>query len=110
MERMINMGVKDIYNRVVVAPRYMTERETDELRRTYNYHANYKVVGQVASVPNWLVVEDTTPVEIKKLPSKKEMLETILNSGLVAHWGYFEIEKLKKSTKADLAKHYANAR
>lgn len=104
-------GIKNSYGEVLVDPHYTTvgfELENKFLAE----NPQYKIVSRIASVPNWIVVEDTTPRAPKKLPSKAEMISLILEKGLFKFEGTFakyELDKFSKKTKSELANYYADA-
>lgn len=108
------IGVKNTYGDILVEPKYLfTEAEDRNFEIDFKKeNPQYTVVGHIASVPNWIVVEDKTPRAPKKLPTKKEMIDLILEKGLFKFEGVgatFEFEKFCKKTKAELANYYADA-
>ena len=101
-------GIKNSYGEILVDPHYTTvgfELENQFLAE----NPQYKIVSRIASVPNWIVVEDTTPRAPKKLPSKKEMINLILEKKLFTFKYEYELKKFSKKTKAELANYYADA-
>lgn len=50
------IGVKTMDDVVIEKPAYLTSSEDDALRFKYRFSKEYEVVGQIASVPNWIVV------------------------------------------------------
>ena len=110
----ILIGVKNTYGDILVEPKYLfTEAEDDNFRADFlRENPQYTVVGQIASFPNWVVVEDRTPRAPKKLPTKKEMIDLILEKGLFKFEGLgakYDFERFCKKTKAELAYYYADA-
>lgn len=101
-------GIKNSYGEILVDPHYTTvgfELENQFLAE----NPQYKIVSRIASVPNWIVVEDTTPRAPKKLPSKKEMINLILEKKLFTFKYEYELKKFSKKTKEELANYYADA-
>lgn len=110
----ILMGVKNTYGDILVEPQYLfTDTEERNFRIEFKKaNPQYTVVGQIASFPNWIVVEDRTPRAPKKLPTKKEMIDLILEKGLFKFEGLgakYDFERFCKKTKAELANYYADA-
>ena len=102
-------GIKNTYGDILVAPKYLTSMENDNFEFNFiKENPQFKVVRRIASVPNWIVVEDTTPRAPKKLPSKKEMIDLILEKKLFDFDNY-ELKKFKQKTKEELANYYADA-
>lgn len=110
----ILMGVKNTYGDVLVEPRYLfTEAEDRNFEIDFKRaNPQYTVVGHIASIPNWVVVEDRTPRAPKKLPTKKEMINLIVEKGLFKFEGLgakYDFERFCKKTKTELANYYADA-
>ena len=102
-------GIKNIYGDILVEPKHLTKMENENFEFNYiNENPQYKVVSRIASFPNWIVVEDTTPRAPKKLPSKKEMIDLILEKKLF-NFDKCELKKFSKKTKEELANYYADA-
>ena len=102
-------GIKNIYGDILVEPKHLTEMEDRNFESSFiRENPQYKVVSRIASFPNWIVVEDTTPRAPKKLPSKKEMIDLILEKKLF-DFDKYELKKFNKKTKEELANYYADA-
>ena len=102
-------GIKNTYGDILVAPKYLTKMENENFEFDFiSENPQYKVVCRIASVPNWIVVEDTAPRAPKKLPSKKEMINLILEKKLF-DFNSYELKAFSKKTKEELANYYADA-
>ena len=51
------MGVKKENGEVIYKAKAMTDNEISYLRWTLKYKEKRKIVGQIASYPNWIIVE-----------------------------------------------------
>ena len=59
MRDYVLIGVKTMDDVVLEKPAYLSDSEERDLRFQYNHFGGkYEVIGQIASVPNWIVVRE----------------------------------------------------